>query len=140
MRKANERRKRAGQRNSCGAILGSFHRTSLIFSLNVAQWIERGIVRPVLAILRSQTSSTGPVLKRQRTSTRSTALQNWNLSQSDTPALLPTLDPRPRWREGPRRRSRKTRIQPLLRQSTRDRSDLCSAGTSHEEAARRGGL
>lgn len=90
MRKANERRKRAGQRNSCGAILGSFHRTSLIFSLNVAQWIERGIVRPILAILRSQTSSTGPVLKRQRTSTRSTALQN---GTSLSPTLLPSCPP-----------------------------------------------
>lgn len=97
VRKANERRKRAEQRNSCGARQSSDpsieHRTSLIFSLNLAQRIERGIVKAVLAVLRSQTSSTGPVLKRQRTCTRSTALQNWNLSQSDTPILLTTLDP-----------------------------------------------
>jgi hypothetical protein len=85
MGEANERRKRAKLRNICRAIAEPLleHRTSLIFCLNLA---SNGLIGACEARLCRQTSSTGPALKRQRTSIRSTTLQKWALSQSNTPA------------------------------------------------------
>ena len=48
VREANERRKRAEQREFAGQLASPSieHQTSLIFSLNLAQRIERGISHP----------------------------------------------------------------------------------------------
>jgi hypothetical protein len=93
MGEANERRKRAELRNSCRAIADPSieDRISLIFCFNLAQRNGLNRAREArFAILRRQTSSTGPTLKRQRTCTRSTALQNWALQHS-----CPLAQPRP---------------------------------------------
>jgi hypothetical protein len=84
VREANERRKRAEQRDSCGAIRGSSieHRTSLIFSLNLAQRIERGNSNP-----SNRTSSTGPAEATANVYTFN-GTPDWDLSQSDTPNHL----------------------------------------------------
>ena len=94
VREANERRKRAEQRDSCGQLVGPSieHRTSLIFSLNLAQRIERGILNPSLQSFEPDFFN--------RTSLEATAnvytfngTPDWNLSQSDTPNHLTTLNP-----------------------------------------------
>ena len=68
------------------------HRTSLIFCLNLAQRIERGISNPSLQSFEPDFFN--------RTSLEATAnvytfngTPDWDLSQSDTPNHLTTLDP-----------------------------------------------
>jgi hypothetical protein len=113
------------------------HRTSLIFSLNLEQRIERAISNPSLQPFEPDFFN--------RTSLEVTAnvytfggIPDLNLSQSDIPqppdhprsltVLTGVLPSAPYT----------TYTQLLLRHSTRGGSNLCSTGTSHE-GGRRGG-
>lgn len=134
VREANERRKRAGQRDSCGAILrGSFDRTSLIFSLSLAQRIERGLSSPPLQSFESDFFN--------RTHLEATAnvytfngTPDWNLSQSDT---QPPDHPRPPKPENSRQRPRQIYSQPSC-DTAHEAHQTCALRELRTEAARRG--